>query len=398
VRSQQRIILLDLLRGAALAAILFMNVQSFSMPDAAYANPTAFGDLSGLNLVSWFSIELLLAGKGMGLFSLLFGAGVALLSERGFSFHFRRMAWLLVFGLLHFYLLWWGDILHIYAICGLLIYPLHRLCGRALLGLAVALLGLAATIEVDLIGCWFDPVQAQAFFVSAWQPSPGFIAAELAQFQAATWSELLQIRHEYFLTLYVDGGLPLAGSLVMPLAYMVLGMALLKLGWLAGRRSVAAYRTLAAIGLVVGGALQLVPMIINLQRGFPVDFNLLVAPLLQFAGVVAMVVGDGGLVALIALSGPDRAGLRRLCALGRTAFSNYVLQSALCGLLFYSYGLGLFGRVSRFEQLLVASAIVLLQLWLASVVLRHWRHGPLEWLWRCLVGWQWHPLVRRGES
>lgn len=395
---QQRIALLDLLRGVALAGILFMNVQSFSMPDAAYSNPASFGDLTGLNLASWFFTELLMAGKGMGLFSLLFGAGVALLASRGFAYHFRRMTWLLLFGLLHFYLLWWGDILHIYAICGLLLYPLHRFGGRVLLGIAVVLLALAAAIEVGLFDYLSDPLQARASFAPLWQPSSNYIAAELTQFQTATWPELLRVRHEYFLTLWVDGGWVLWGSLVMPFAYMVLGMALLKLGWLAGVRSGVAYRKLAAVGLAVGGALQLVPMIINLQRGFPVDFNLITAPLLHFAGTAAMVAGYVGLFGLIARPGLVRPVLRWLGALGRTAFSNYVLQSVLCGLLFYSYGFALFGRVSRFEQLLLTFAIVLLQLWLAVLMLRYWRHGPLEWLWRCLVGWRRYPLVGRAAS
>jgi uncharacterized protein len=391
---QQRIVLLDLLRGAALAGILFMNVQSFSMPDSAYRNPAAFGDLTGLNLFSWVLTELLVAGKGTGLFSLLFGVGIALLAPRGFDYHFRRMAWLLVFGLLHFYLLWWGDILQIYALCGLLIYPLHRVHGRALLKLAIALLSLAAVIEMGLPQYLLDPVQARADFAWAWQPAPRLLEEEVNLFRSASWSELLRLRHEYLLTLSTGGGLPLLGSMVMPLAFMVLGMALLKLGWLAAPRSTTAWRNMASLGLLVGGGLQAVPIAINLQRGFPVEYNLLTAPLLHFACVVAMVLGYAGLFALIVHSERLSSRLRSVMDLGRTAFSNYILQSVICGALFYPYGLGLFGRLTRFEQLLVAAAIVVIQLALASTLMRYWRHGPLEWLWRCLVAWRWHPLVR----
>jgi len=145
-QDPERIDSLDTLRGFAVLGILVMNVQSFSMPEAAYINPTAYGDLGGGNGWAWLLSHVLADGKFMTIFSMLFGAGILLFTERAASrgdaparLHVRRMLWLVVFGLAHAYLLWYGDILVAYGICGLLVYPLRRLrpSRRLVLGLAV---------------------------------------------------------------------------------------------------------------------------------------------------------------------------------------------------------------------------------------------------------------------
>ena len=126
VAPGERIRSLDVLRGFAVLGILIMNVQSFSMPGAAYLNPTAWGDLTGINLAVWLAGHVLADQKFLTLFSILFGAGVCLFAERAearsgrsAAVHYRRMFWLLVFGLAHAYFLWVGDILVPYALCGL---------------------------------------------------------------------------------------------------------------------------------------------------------------------------------------------------------------------------------------------------------------------------------------
>ncbi len=95
-----------------------MNIQSFSMISAAYFNPTAYGDLTGANGWVWRMTHVLVDMKFMAIFSMLFGAGIILMASRAESrgqavtgVHYRRMAWLIVFGLLHAHLLWYGDIL-----------------------------------------------------------------------------------------------------------------------------------------------------------------------------------------------------------------------------------------------------------------------------------------------
>jgi uncharacterized protein len=129
MNQKDRIVSLDVLRGVAVLGILVMNIQSFSMPSAAYINPTAYGDLTGINKWIWIISHILASGKFMSIFSILFGAGVLIFiqnaqarGEKAFALHFRRMGWLLLFGLIHGYLLWSGDILVCYSLCGMVIW------------------------------------------------------------------------------------------------------------------------------------------------------------------------------------------------------------------------------------------------------------------------------------
>ena len=128
-----RIAMLDVLRGFALLGILLMNIQSFSMPGAAYLNPYAYGDMEGANYWVWTLSHVLADQKFMGLFSMLFGVGVLVFCQRAedkghaaASLHYRRMGWLFLFGLAHGYLFWYGDILFSYALCGCLVFLMRR--------------------------------------------------------------------------------------------------------------------------------------------------------------------------------------------------------------------------------------------------------------------------------
>ena len=133
----KRIVALDVLRGFALLGILLMNIQSFAMPDEAYFNPLVYGDMMGLNRWVWILSHVLADQKFMTIFSLLFGAGILLLTERleargqrARQIHYRRNMWLLLIGLIHAYFLWSGDILVSYAIAAFVVYWLRNLGPR----------------------------------------------------------------------------------------------------------------------------------------------------------------------------------------------------------------------------------------------------------------------------
>ena len=117
-----------------------MNIQSFAMPSAAYSNPLAYGDLTGLNLWTWILSHLFADQKFMSIFSVLFGAGIVLITEKkefqtgsSAKLHYTRNGLLLLIGLLHAHLIWYGDILVAYALCSFLVYPLRKLSSRKLL-------------------------------------------------------------------------------------------------------------------------------------------------------------------------------------------------------------------------------------------------------------------------
>ncbi|MGC2112335.1 MAG: hypothetical protein WA655_22640, partial [Candidatus Korobacteraceae bacterium] len=159
ITSKERIVSLDVLRGVALLGILPMNIQAFSMISAAYLNPTAYGDLHGANYWAWFLCHVLADEKFMTIFSMLFGAGIYLMTShieeaggRPGLIHCRRMGWLLLFGLLHAYLLWWGDILVNYGLCGLLAYCFRKRSPRRLIVYGIVLVAIPSVL----------------FFYSAW--------------------------------------------------------------------------------------------------------------------------------------------------------------------------------------------------------------------------------------
>ena len=146
VAPSERIQPLDVLRGIAVLGILIMNIQSFSMIQAAYINPTAFGDLTGLDRWVWILSHVFATEKFMTIFSILFGAGVVLLTRklesRGLGaagVHYRRTFWLLVAALIHAYGFWYGDILFTYGLSALIVYLFRKASPRRLLiaGLAV---------------------------------------------------------------------------------------------------------------------------------------------------------------------------------------------------------------------------------------------------------------------
>ena len=138
----ERIATLDIIRGVAVMGIFGVNVIAFAMPEQAYFNPSVYGLRSPADLALWFATFILIDGKMRGLFSFLFGASLLLVVERAEAagrnpaeVHYSRMAWLLVFGLVHFYLIWWGDILSLYAPVGMVAYAFRRFEPRRLLTL-----------------------------------------------------------------------------------------------------------------------------------------------------------------------------------------------------------------------------------------------------------------------
>src|SRR5438876_8709067 len=146
VAETERIVPMDVLRGFALLGILVMNIQSFAMVEVAYDNPTAYGDLKGANFLVWLLSHLLADQKFISIFSMLFGAGIVLMWQKAESsgarparLHYRRVGWLILFGLLHAYLLWHGDILYAFGMCGLFVYLFRRKSPRTLVSSSLVL-------------------------------------------------------------------------------------------------------------------------------------------------------------------------------------------------------------------------------------------------------------------
>ena len=395
--QQERIEVLDVLRGFALLGILTMNIGSFSMPSAAYMDPTAWGEFSGLNLSLWVTTHLFADLKFMAIFSMLFGAGLVLMSnrrsargEKTAGLHLRRMFWLLVFGLLHAHLLWPGDVLVWYALCGTVLFAFRNVGPRTLISLALVSWSIGSLILITGALSFQDwPPEEAAQLIADLKPQQEVLLAEVNHYRGG-WLEQMNVR----LPTAIESETSIFASWAVwrVSGLMLLGMALFKLGILTGQAESRTYRRMISAGLVVG-----LPLIgLGIQRNFAAawaapDF-LFINSLLNYWGSIPVALGWVGVVMLTLKSGLALDLTSRLSAVGRLAFTNYILQTVICTTVFYGHGLGLFGSIDRSGQLLVVFAVWGFQLWLSPLWLRSFRFGPLEWLWRSLVYMKVQPM------
>ncbi len=385
VAESDRLVALDVLRGFVLLGILVMNIQSFAMPFAAYMNPTAYGDLTGANWWVWIVSHVFFDQKFMAVFSMLFGAGIVLMRGRagddGARLHQRRMAWLMAFGLLHAYVFWYGDILFIYGACGLLAYLFADRPPATLIACAAGLL-LVGCLAYIGFGLTLAPADVPGVRDAHWRPTSDVIAAEIAAYRGGFMAQSQHRVPEAFQaqTIYL-----LLFLVWRVLGLMVLGMALLKIDVITARRPASFYARLAAAGFGVGLPVVLFGARQNVAHGWSVEYSMFFGVIWNYWGSVAVALGYTGLVMWIARAGVLERLTSRLAAVGRMAFSNYFLQTILATLIFYGHGLGLFGSVERTEQLAIVAGIWLVQLIASPIWLRHYRFGPMEWLWRSLT-------------
>jgi len=388
--SRDRIISIDLLRGVALAGILIMNIQSFSMPTAAYMNPTAYGELTGLNKWVWIISHMVASEKFMSIFSMLFGAGILIFIQNATArgkntaaLHFRRMVWLLLFGMLHAYLLWPGDILVCYALCGMVGWFFRDMKTTVLLrvGLVFFLIPMVlGTMWALTMPYW--PAEAVASIKETWNPEAESILLELETMRGG-WLDQMKFRVSHAIEMQTM--VFFVESLWRVIAMMLLGMFLLKREILTAGRSRKFYIHMTLFGLVSGYLLSAIGLEMNFQKGWTLEYSMFLGGQFNYLGSVAVALGYTGLVMLISQSGHFKKGVKAISGLGRTAFSNYIFQTLVCTLIFYGHGLGLFGSLERKFQLLVVVGVWIVQLILTSLWLRKFRRGPLEALWRSLT-------------
>lgn len=394
-----RIVSLDLLRGIAVLGILIMNIQGFTMIGAAYINPDAYGDLTGLNKWVWIVSHVLASEKFMSIFSMLFGAGVVLFAENALakgrkagSLHYRRMFWLLVFGLLHAYLIWYGDILVAYSLCGMFVYlfrkkrPVQLIVLSAIFFVIPMLLMTGSGFTTD-----YWPQESIDANMEQWKPDAKTAAHEVEVMQGG-WLEQMEVRVEK--AVFMQTFLFLWNVFWRVTSMMLLGMALFKLGILAATRSRNFYLRMVLLGLIPGILLSSWGVHENFSRGWPMFYSMFFGSQFNYLGSVFTALGYIGIVMLIARSGCCNGFKIIFSAVGRMAFTNYILMSLICMFVFYGNGLGLFGEVSRGEQLLFVAGIWIVLLVISPLWLKSYRFGPLEWLWRVLTYWHLQPMKR----
>lgn len=402
---QQRLDHLDILRGLALLGILMVNFAYFTRPVqsiALGADPT----LVGLDRAVDFVIATAFEGKFIALFSMLFGAGFALMAERAagrsapfWGVYLRRLFLLMAFGLAHLLLVWSGDILLVYSLCALLMVvlfrktPTRRLWKWAILFFAlpavVVWLGVAA-----LLASAGDPQVHSGIQTGFEQAHQELLAAveQAAVINAAgSWSDNVIQRWrdmQFILSSFLFWVPPIVGFFLVGRWLIVTGR-LLK-----PSEHRLFFRRWRSRGLLLGLPLATFAAWLSLSAGNLVVPSILSALALTFYTLAAVVLSLGYLS--LVMLGAER--LQVLAPVGRMALTNYLLQSLVWTWVFYGHGLGLWGQLPRWSHPLLVLGFFGLQVVTSHWWMRRFRFGPAEWLWRSLTYLRIQPMRRPSAS
>jgi uncharacterized protein len=388
---KERIRSLDILRGFALLGILLINIQLFALPNAAFSNPTVLGEMTIADYISYYFVHVFGELKFMTLFSILFGAGILLFINRldargmdGAKFHVRRMMWLLLFGMIHAYFIWFGDILVAYALIGLIAVLLRKLSENWKVA-TVVLLYFIPMLLFYLIGSLIGsmPEEMMKAEMKDFFPSPEMLQAEIDLYQNGSWIDIFAKRAELNMNYQIGSFFML--SMWRTTGMMLLGMVLLNKGVLSAAKSKRFYAILAGAGIGIGtfisneGYFQLVNHNWDVVHYFKAGYQY------NYFGSLFSTLGYMGLVMLIYKLNILQFLMKGLEAVGRLAFTNYLCQSIICSMLFYSYGFGLFGEFTRSQLMLWVLGIWIFQMISSWYWLKYYKMGPFEWLWRYLT-------------
>lgn len=425
----ERLAALDLVRGFSLLGILVINVRYFAMPMAGGGlnNPNLPGGHFGAaDFWTWFGANVLFEDKMMALFSMLFGAGLWLMRDRGLFLHYRRMFWLLLIGLVHASLLWFGDILTLYALCGMVVVWFRRLPASLLivLGLSSVLFSIgqrpaermwAQSTHVESAA---QPTAEAPSFLDDLRTRRGaamgehFAADTEAAMHRGSWMD--QTAWRVSLLPWWQGAGFLFGGLWWNGGLMLLGMGLMGLGFLTGTARASTYLSVGFTAMALGVALSVMgvwpqtlaplgreaalwargdgPMPEALTRHYQT------ARTLRQLGTPLVSLGWCSLLLWLHRSGVLRRLLHPFVAVGRMALSNYLTHTLICVVVFEGWGFGQWNEVRVLDQMRLIGVILAAQLVLCPLWLLVFRFGPAEWLWRSLSYGRRQPFLRRWRE
>ncbi len=385
--SPERIQSLDLLRGFALLGILIMNIISFSNIGTGYINPTVGAGLEGYNgWIHGFS-HLFAEMRFLSIFSMLFGAGILVFSDNAvkkgktaWKYHYRRMLLLIVIGFIHAYLIWMGDILVAYAICGSIAFLMRKWKTSTLF--IVGGIFFVIPVLLSLMTYFFVPQEQLEEIFGFWIPTQEKVDWEIIAYRG---SYMDQMSPRMTSAIELQTLVFFIESLWRVLSMMLLGMILYRKGILSAKRDNAFYQKLLLIGLTVG----LVMSATGLYRAYNLDWNgvwyMNVGHHYNYIASILVALAYIGLIMLWHKSNILQGLKSRMKAVGRLAFTNYILTSIICTFIFYGHGLGLFATMDRLHQWGIILLVWAFLLLISPIILKKYKRGPLEWVWRKLT-------------
>ena len=423
--AKDRIASMDITRGIALLGILLMNIVGMGLYKA-YSDPTNNGGATGWNLNLWWMNNLFFEGTMRGMFSILFGAGILLFTARSLEKNgstvtdliFRRLLWMVLFGVVHCYLLLWsGDILFAYGVIGMFAFSFRHLVPKHLIIGAAALLLIATAWDINdyytiksshetsivanakkTKGETLSKAETKAIEkwdekVKEMKATPEQLNDEIAARTSGYWNIVMhrasfnQQNESFFLYRYDFWDI---------LAMMLLGMAFFKMGILKAAKSNRFYWIMALIGYAIGITTNYLETKHIVSNNFSIlsyfesywTYNL---------GRVATTCGHIAMIMLFIKSGWLSFLQKSLAAVGQMAFTNYIMHSVIANFIFLGYGFAQFGKLQRYELYFIVLGIWIFQLIASPIWLKYFRFGPLEWMWRSLTYWKMQPM-RKAEK
>ena len=388
----ERIEFVDILRGFALIGVLVMNMSAYSGHSFTIAQIAG-----GIDKFTVILMQFLLQAKFYSLFSLLFGWGMATQLERAqargsrfLPYYVRRTFILLIIGSIHAFLIWNGDILVTYALLAFLLLLFRNRSPKTILLFSAACLLLSIVMvlpgeTMDLVRSWYDQ-------------QTSFLRQDTLPFQlyaTGSYGEVLQLRVDQFLSMLANF-LYWFGNIF---SMFLLGLYVGKRGIFKNvREHLPLIRKVMWVGLILGLVFNGIVLKSNLQPSWlPQAYQRLATSGARTIGAPALMLFYVCAIITLLRKESWKSHLIQLAPVGRMALSNYLMQSVLCTLIFYGYGLGLYGEISPTVGLILSFFIYLGQMRFSAYWLDRYQFGPVEWAWRSLAYGKRQPL-HRGQT
>lgn len=417
----ERIQSLDIMRGFVLLGILLLNINGMGLANA-YDNPTVSGGASGWDLYTWIATNMFFEGTMRGLFSLLFGVGMFILLDRlekkgagieAANIYFRRLTWLLVFGLIHGYLLLWpGEILFNYALMGFLVFSFRKISPKKLIIIATLLISMGTLWEysrytddlklveqVSIVKQY--KAEGKALTIELKEANEKWEKIEYEKSPEATAEYETNMHKGYFdivtflapINTHYNENDPYRYDVWDVLSMMLLGIAFFKLNILSAEKSYGFYTLMAIVGYGIGLLVNYYETNLVIDSGFSyMGFSK--SFLTYYIGKTAVAIGHIGLILLFCKL-PILNWLKKsLAAVGKMALTNYVMHSVFAIFIFTGVGFGLFGELQRHKLLYIVFSIWIFQMITSPIWLKYFLFGPFEWLWRNLSYQKKHPFKK----
>lgn len=428
LQQTERIRIIDTIRGIALLGILMMNIPYFGMPYQEVADLRLRNEFTGINYYTWWTVNGMFEGTMRALFSILFGTGCILIIQnlekrqiglRAADIYYRRLLWLILFGMINAFILNWpGDILYTYGICGLFIFPFRNMKPKGLLAIGITVL-LISTLLSSVPMYMANSVRKEGEAAIAAEARKEKLSKEqveareewvgmqkrinVTDLQAAAAETKKDMQGSYLTVMGTVAPYNMKFESIKfyknffwdAIAFFFIGMYLFRKRVLTGERSFKFYWIVLVVGYAGGLFLNYTFMRTMLALQF--DFSRMADEMFVNPYQVRRLMLAMGHLSLIMLIYKYRLVpklLKALARVGQMAFSNYLMQTMICTMIFYGYGLRWFGELQRYELYIVMAGIWLFQIAFSNLWLQYFRFGPLEWVWRSLTYWKRQPMKR----